>query len=437
MSEAPATTADPLSTSDGSKDSEDDDDDDEPDDYTITDDGMYQRNKFQIHVDELDPTTPRRGMVPLRLLSAVAVIGRENEPLYLSDDLITSVIGGRVKIKPTTIVPKRTKKRTTASLPTKSSDAGNSNNSNDKSSDEENKTSAKASSSSSSSSSSGTIDYSKWDKLDDDDDDESTTNNYDPDPSGFFTPDESWKTHPDKWLMSMTKQAILWSALDYFEERIFYPNGLDGGTVRWRSPPSITTSGMVVVGGGSKESSMYLGCLKQIDERYDIHGYVTNTGIKFMIVTEDVYLMKVTTSTKTTLILQSQKKTKKDGGNVSISPQQQQQQQEQSQIQLFRSGDASFYQLSTGFNGICIPPTWNKNFDTRELDIQKCCIKLHDMYVQHTMNPFIPVGRSCASIKSSRFHNGIGIMANEFNLDQRFEDAIETITNIKDNLYGV
>jgi hypothetical protein len=53
------------------------------------------------------------------------------------------------------------------------------------------------------------------------------------------------------------------------------------------------------------------------------------------------------------------------------------------------------------------------------------------------MNPFIPVGRSCASIKSSRFHNGIGIMANEFNLDQRFEDAIETITNIKDNLYGV
>ena len=62
------------------------------------------------------------------------------------------------------------------------------------------------------------------------------------------------------------------------------------------------------------------------------------------------------------------------------------------------------------------------------------------MFVQHIMNPFVPVGggnKSCGSIKSPRFHTGIGTLANEFNLDQRFEDAIETITSIKDNVYGV
>ena len=219
--------------------------------------------------------------------------------------------------------------------------------------------------------------------------------------------------------MSINKQAIIWSALDFFEERIFYPIGLDGGTVRWRSPPSIDA--------GGRNSSMYLGLLKQIDERYDIHGHVTNTGIKFMIVTEDVYLMKITTTTTNTN-QQSQKK-KGEGGNESST------QQQQSQIQLFRSGDASFYQLPTGYNGPCIPPSWNKNFDTRESEIQKCCTKLHDMYVQHTMNPFVQV--RCASIKSQRFHTGITRMAHEFNLNQCFEDAIETITNMKDNPYGV
>mmetsp|Transcript_22130 Transcript_22130/g.48134 ORF Transcript_22130/g.48134 Transcript_22130/m.48134 type:complete len:341 (-) Transcript_22130:402-1424(-) len=247
--------------------------------------------------------------IPVRLLSSVAVVGRDNEPIYLRGDLCdcnntsinssstpTSSAGAaatrqEVQIagdaSSSVITDDEESEATTKiitgeggsdedgdSLPSNNSQGGNkglfgrfkgavgmnnNNNDADDATDEKEK---------------------EVQEHHEDD------NGNDEDPFGFFENNNSnLQSSSNKNnnnnsttipAMSLTQQLVLHASLDRFEEMASRSN--KGGAVRWRTP------------GSNSTNAMWMGLLCQVEERWNVYGYLTNTGIKFMILVENIYL---------------------------------------------------------------------------------------------------------------------------------------------------
>jgi len=157
--------------------------------------------------------------------------------------------------------------------------------------------------------------------------------------------------------MSLTQQLVLHASLDRFEEMASRSNR--GGAVRWRTP-----------GSSNSANAMWMGLLCQVEERWNVYGYLTNTGIKFMILVENIYLNQ-------------------DGSRR-------------------RQDHAPPSSLSLFVNN-SLP---SNNSGSREADLKNMFAQLHELYVRHTMNPF---SKLRAPIQSRIFDEGIVRMAQSFN----------------------
>ncbi|KAL7459408.1 hypothetical protein ACHAWC_011612 [Mediolabrus comicus] len=161
--------------------------------------------------------------------------------------------------------------------------------------------------------------------------------------------------------MSLTQQLVLHASLDRFEEKLASrPN--NGGPARWRSPGSMGTN------------AMWMGELCQVEERLTVYGYCTNTGIKFILLLETVQMNE-------------------DGSKCQEG-----------------SSSSSSYASSVA------------SLPSREADLKAMFAQLHDLYVRYNMNPFAKLR---GPIKSHAFDKGIAEIARSFNSDA-IEQAIQT-----------
>ena len=239
--------------------------------------------------------------IPVRLLSSVAVIGRDNEPIYLRGELYKARksqdsqddaggAGGAASIVEPE--PEKDAADTAAGADENDTVAG-----------EASQASSSAASSSAAStkrslfgrirgavtpntseviSSSGQSSAAEKPGSGDDDED-------DGDPFGFFSANNVTCAHASlasssasagpAVQMSLTQQLVLHASLDRFEERMAGGRG-SGAAPRWRTP------------GSSGANGMWMGRLCRVEERWNVYGYLTNTGIKFMIVIEDLYMSR-------------------------------------------------------------------------------------------------------------------------------------------------
>jgi len=103
--------------------------------------------------------------------------------------------------------------------------------------------------------------------IDDDDDDD--------DPFGFFGSSSTSSSSQVDNIMSLTQQLVLHASLDRFEEKMTStrPNNNNNNNIaaRWRSP------------GAMGANAMWMGMLCEVEERLRLYGYITNTGIKFIL----------------------------------------------------------------------------------------------------------------------------------------------------------
>lgn len=168
----------------------------------------------------------------------------------------------------------------------------------------------------------------------------------DDDPFGFFGSSDDACATADA-TMSLTQQLVLHASLDRFEEVASRSNR--GGTVRWRTP------------GSTGASAMWVGLLCAVEERWTVYGYMTNTGIKFMLLVENVFLTAERVRADST------------------------------------AGSAS----------IAAAPSSN-----REPELKAIFAQLHELYVRYHMNPF---SKLRSPIKSKAFDLGIVQTAFAFN----------------------
>ncbi|KAL3762099.1 hypothetical protein ACHAW5_008839 [Stephanodiscus triporus] len=194
--------------------------------------------------------------------------------------------------------------------------------------------------------------------------------------------------------MSLSEQLVLHACLDRFEEvacRSNYVGGGGGGgggsssasgrgsgAVRWRTP------------GSNAPNAMWMGMLIEVEERWNVYGYLTNTGIKFMLLVEDVRLNPADGT--------------RDDDSATSFP-----------------SPAPPSSSSSSNNSNC--GTIN-----RESDLKKIFARLHELYVQHTMNPFSQLR---SPIRSRRFDDGIVEMARSYN-----DVALERVTSSLEGEYG-
>mmetsp|Transcript_21986 Transcript_21986/g.46238 ORF Transcript_21986/g.46238 Transcript_21986/m.46238 type:complete len:367 (-) Transcript_21986:54-1154(-) len=174
--------------------------------------------------------------------------------------------------------------------------------------------------------------------------------------------------------MSLTQQLVLHASLDRFEEMASSSN--KGGAVRWRTP------------GSTGANAMWMGLLCEVEEKWTVYGYLTNTGIKFMILVENIFLNE-------------------DGSRQNES------------VPTF----ANSFPLSTNLSPIA---------SSREGDLKIIFAKLHDLYVRHTMNPFSKIR---GAIKSRVFDKGIVEVATSFN-KTAMAQAISTDEDIENRGNG-
>lgn len=323
---------------------------------------------------------------PVRLLSSVAVVGRDNEPIYLRGSLSDSsiLLSPSAPASPLSASGDNKKannddanedeRRTDWSGSddnNNNDDGGDNNNDNkpgglfgrikgavirkndrDEGEDVEEKPQGNQKDGSS-------------DDTDEDGDDD--------DPFGFFGRSESSSqvgnnidttSKGPSSTMSLTQQLVLHASLDRFEEKLVSrPNNGNGGPARWRSPGSMGTN------------AMWMGELCQVEERLTVYGYCTNTGIKFILLLETVQMNE-------------------DG----------------SKCQEGSSSSSSSYASSVA------------SLPSREADLKAMFAQLHDLYVRYNMNPFTKLR---GPIKSHAFDKGIAEIARSFNSDA-IEQAIQT-----------
>ena len=229
-------------------------------------------------------------MVPIRLLSSVAVIGRDNEPIYLRGDLCdcnnnnntTNTNNNNVSPKQTghDVVNKQSNDEDEEGgdkIDTNVVTEDESYIVNGGSSDDDDESSRnKGMGASGSSNKKGLFGRIKGvvgrNNADDDtakDDDENkdgqrhdNSDNDDDDPFGFFGPknDTVNTTNTSSTIpaMSLTQQLVLHASLDRFEEMASRSN--KGGAVRWRTP------------GSNSANAMWMGLLCQVEERWNVYG---------------------------------------------------------------------------------------------------------------------------------------------------------------------
>ena len=168
--------------------------------------------------------------IPLRLLSSVAVVGRDNEPIYLRGDLCDVVKEAEVT------------ENKSEEFDADESLGGNENEKGGETITQntqllEGFTGARSSKDS--------------DQLDDETDPES-----DDDPFGFFT--DSKLSSDSSAPMSLNQQLILHASLDRFEEMA--ARSSTGVALRWRMP------------GSSGANAMFVGLLCEVEERWNVYG---------------------------------------------------------------------------------------------------------------------------------------------------------------------
>ncbi|EED91963.1 predicted protein [Thalassiosira pseudonana CCMP1335] len=217
--------------------------------------------------------SPSWTSIPVRLLSSVAVVGRDNEPIYLRGGLCSDG----------------------ASSTSASSPAGSPNNvegdgldadaAMDANVDEDNTDSGETGKQGrglfgrikgaiAKDASDGKDKVATQQTTDDEDDDTD-------DPFGFFGSASTSSVNDTNSSgslasMSLTQQLVLHASLDRFEEMA--TSSSKGGTIRWRTP------------GSTGANAMWMGLLCEVEERWTVYGYLTNTGIKFMILVENIHL---------------------------------------------------------------------------------------------------------------------------------------------------
>lgn len=219
--------------------------------------------------------------IPVRLLSSVAVVGRDNEPIYLRGDLCdcsspsSSAVQQEIQAGGNTTAP---------SVVTVTEDeAEDSEANNIPSGDEDGEDDTVDGSSPSNNSKEGTnkgflgrfkgaVGMNANSNADEDDTEgadaqqeqtDPTTDDED-DPFGFFENNNSYQQSNNTTnsnnipAMSLTQQLVLHASLDRFEEMASRTN--QGGAVRWRTP------------GSNSANAMWMGLLCQVEERWNVYG---------------------------------------------------------------------------------------------------------------------------------------------------------------------
>ena len=212
----------------------------------------------------------------VRLLSSVAVVGRDNEPIYLRGDL--SDVTTTTSCSSNTPSPPNKKQI----IVTEDEGGGDENDDevgSNKIHDDEPSSSPNGNSSNKKKGLFGRIIKGKvagrntQEDTDDDDDDEHQKEQIhdeeddDDDPFGFFSNSNNTElsssstaatTSTSIPAMSLTQQLVLHASLDRFEEMASRSN--KGGSVRWRTP------------GSNSANAMWMGLLCQVEERWDVYG---------------------------------------------------------------------------------------------------------------------------------------------------------------------
>jgi hypothetical protein len=328
---------------------------------------------------------------PVRLLSSVAVVGRDNEPIYLrgslSDSIFSSspfVVSTNNKLNDDHQPPPADGAAASSAVEERaewsgSDDEGDNNNNNNNNNEvEEN-----ASSSNNKPGLFGRIKGAVIRKNDERDnggdadaspdkkygDNSNTTNvidddDDDDDPFGFFGSSSTSSSSQVDNIMSLTQQLVLHASLDRFEEKMTStrPNNNNNNiAARWRSP------------GAMGANAMWMGMLCEVEERLRLYGYITNTGIKFILLLEIIHMNEDGSSSRChDLSLSS---------SVSVS----------------------------------------SSLPSRETELKHMFAQLHDLYVRYTMNPFTKLR---GPIKSRVFDQGIGEIARSFN-SSAIEQAVQ------------
>eukprot|EP00804_Cyclotella_cryptica_P025428 CCRYP_017194-RA/>CCRYP_017194-RA protein AED:0.03 eAED:0.03 QI:84/1/1/1/1/1/3/370/339 len=291
--------------------------------------------------------------IPIRLLSSVAVVGRDNEPIYLRGDLCHVPVHASHTID-------HVDDDDSVDDDGIVDDADNLHHSADASSSSfsqkrgllgrmrgvlsPNETGTKT-------------DHEKDDattKQQDDGDDDDDED----DPFGFFT--EQPNNAPSS-SMSLTQQLVLHASLDRFEEMTVRSGSHSGG--RWRMP------------GSSGPNAMWMGLLCEVEERWNVYGYLTNTGVKFMIIVENVQVDE----------------------------------------EGIRQNEYASSLLSNSSSFVDPIPTTSlssSSSSNRESDLKHIFSHLHELYVRYTLNPFTKLR---SPIQSRAFDRGIIDMAQSFN----------------------
>ena len=323
---------------------------------------------------------------PVRLLSSVAVVGRDNEPIYLRGSLSDSIFSSpTAPSSPSTGNTNITngdndETPTAAASAEERADCSGSDNEGDSNNNDMNTVGGESSSTAEENSSSkpglfGRIKgavrtrrndegengdgqdkqdnggNSDTDGVDEEDDDD--------DPFGFFgSSNSSSQVDIDTTSkgvvsapMSLTQQLVLHASLDRFEEKMAARSN-NGGPARWRSPGAMGTN------------AMWMGMLCEVEERLSLYGYITNTGIKFILLLEIIHMNE-------------------DGSRC------------------HDGSPSSLYASSTV-----------SSLPSREAELKNMFAQLHDLYVRYTMNPFTKLR---GPITSGVFDKGIGEIASSFN----------------------
>ena len=333
----------------------------------------------------------------VRLLSSVAVVGRDNEPIYLRGSLSELLSAASFTETPPTFSSadnngnvdgddvKTSAAVESAAVTTDNEQtecSGSENDDSNNNSEEGRDSSTAEENNSATNNKPGLFGRIKGavirkDNIDDEDRQNNNGGNSDTDgineedddddPFGFFGSSSSSSSQFDidtakgvvSAPMSLTEQLVLHASLDRFEEKMAARSS-NGGPARWRSVGAMGTN------------AMWMGMLCEVDERMTLYGYVSNTGIKFILLLEVIHMNE-------------------DGSRCN------------------EGCPSSLYASSTVSSSSC-----------REAELKSIFAQLHDLYVRYTMNPFTKLR---GPIKSHVFDKGIGEIAKSFN-----SSAIEQAT---------
>ena len=220
-------------------------------------------------------------MIPVRLLSSVAVVGRDNEPIYLRGDLCDCNNNDQTIAKPPQENENKgqnSENKEESSIVVTEDEGGDDNNTNNSNEgDEDGDTVNTDDTGDAATKKQGLLGRIKTlgrrNSNDHDDEDIDKVNEEsqqqrgndnsdddDDDPFGFFGNDESASKSSSTNIpaMSLTQQLVLHAALDRFEEQASRSN--KGGAVRWRTP------------GSNSANAMWMGMLCQVEERWNVYG---------------------------------------------------------------------------------------------------------------------------------------------------------------------